>query len=199
MSFFSPATALGPLAFYLIWLGLVNLSLRPRVLSGVADSAALCLGISGLVIVGPLQILLPQNAMIRFGDHVWYPSLLLYLFGATWLLLLSRPRLIIYNIRNDVIYELLENIFTRNRWAVNRRGNILHVSEVGLEVEIVSFAKLKNVTLRPIRAEAPYAGWRALRKELSSELRKHHGGYNNVGVVMIFIGLVVGAIGCAYI
>ena len=99
MQFLSPLTALGPLSIYFIFLGLVNLSSKTRLLTGRQDFTALSLGISGLIVVGPMQLFLPQGAMIRFGSNAWYPLILLYLFCTMWLFLLNRPRLILYNLK----------------------------------------------------------------------------------------------------
>ena len=98
MQFLSPLTAFAPLGIYVFFLGIINLSAKTRVVTGRQDFIALSLGISGLMIVGPMQVLLPQAGMIRFGNNVWYPMVILYLFGTTWLLLLNRPRLILYNL-----------------------------------------------------------------------------------------------------
>ena len=52
--------ALGPLATYLMVLGVVNLSIRPFVTTGSRDTAALGLAISGLAIAGPMELFLPE-------------------------------------------------------------------------------------------------------------------------------------------
>ncbi len=52
--------AFGPLAVYLMLLGLINLSSRPLVTNGARDTAALGVGISGFIMVGPCELLLPQ-------------------------------------------------------------------------------------------------------------------------------------------
>ena len=106
MQFLSPLTALGPLSIYLIFLGLVNLSSKTRLLTGRQDFIALILGVSGLIVVGPMQLFLPQGAMIRFGNNAWYPLILLYLFCTMWLFLLNRPRLILYNLKKKDLFCL---------------------------------------------------------------------------------------------
>lgn len=199
MSFFSPATALIPLAIYLIYLGLVNLSPKPQIFTGTVDSAALSIGVSGLVVAGPMQLLLPHVAMVRFGDNVWYPMVLLYLFSVTWLLLLSRQRLIVYNIQTDVFQRLLETVIARNNWSAYQSENILRITEIGVDLEILSIKEMKNVTLRPGRSEQSSSGWQRLRKELSSVLEKQPSCHRGLGAMLLFFGLMVGSIGCAYL
>ena len=199
MSFFSLATALIPLAIYLIYLGLINLSSKPQIVTGTVDSVALSIGISGLVIVGPMQLLLPHAAMVRFGDNVWYPMVLLYLFGVMWLLLLNRPRLIVYNIQTDVFQRLLETIMAHNNWGAYQSENILRIPEIGVELEILSIKEMKNITLRPVRFEQSSRGWQRLRKELSIVLEKQPTCHRGLGAMLLFFGLMVGSIGCAYL
>ena len=198
MPFLSPVTALGPLGIYLVFLGVVNLSSKPRLLTGRQDFSALSLGISGLVIVGPMQVLLPETAMIRFGNNAWYPMVLLYLFCTTWLLLLSRPRLILYNLTKNEFLNLMENILSRNNWSVHWHGNVVQISEIGIQFEIISFTTTKNVALRATRFEQSLAGWRALRKTLLTELQTHQAGFNRFGSILILCGFAIALIGWAY-
>ncbi|MEI7903478.1 MAG: hypothetical protein WCK89_24835, partial [bacterium] len=51
--------AFGPVAIYAVLLGAINLLRRPFAVSGTRDAAALGLAVSGLVIVGPIELFLP--------------------------------------------------------------------------------------------------------------------------------------------
>ena len=198
MQFLSPLTALGPLSIYLIFLGLVNLSSKTRLLTGRQDFTALSLGVSGLIVVGPIQVFLPQGAMIRFGSNAWYPMILLYLFCTTWLLLLNRPQLILYNLKKKEFFCFVKNIVRRGKWTVHAHGNVMQIDELGIQFEIISFAAMKNITLRATRSEQSMAGWGVLRKALLTEFQTHHAGFNGVGVCFVACGLIVAAVGWAY-
>ena len=89
---FHLCVALGPVAVYLLLIGAVNLLRRPFVVSGTRDAAAMGLAVSGLVIVGPVELFFPIEAAIRFGSLVWL--LLVALYGLTLVLVLLtlRPR-----------------------------------------------------------------------------------------------------------
>jgi hypothetical protein len=68
--------AFGPVTIYLLLLGIVNLGRRPLLVSGVRDTAALALAISGLVIVGPIELFFPvrgrhQTRHVRLGFAAW--------------------------------------------------------------------------------------------------------------------------------
>ena len=198
MHFLSPLTALAPLGVYLFFLGIINLSSKTRVLTGRQDFIALSLGISGLIIVGPMQVLLPQAGMIRFGNSVWYPMAILYLFGTTWLLLLSRPRLILYNLGQDKFSELMESVVDREKWSVRWHGNILQINEIEIQFEILPSVSMKNITLRATHSEQSNAGWRILREVLRSELQSQHSKFNGFGFLLITCGLIIVVVGWAW-
>ena len=68
--------ALGPLAVYLLLLGLINLSSRPFLTTGARDCAALSVAISGFVVAGPLDHFFPETAAVAMGGYL-LPWLLL--------------------------------------------------------------------------------------------------------------------------
>ena len=63
--------ALGPLAMYLLVLGILNLSRRPFVTTGARDTAALGIGLSGLVLAGPMELFMPEQAAAKWPGTVW--------------------------------------------------------------------------------------------------------------------------------
>ena len=60
--------ALGPVAMYLLLLGAVNLSRRSLLVSGVRDAAALALAVSGMVVVGPMELFFPFESAVKLGS-----------------------------------------------------------------------------------------------------------------------------------
>ena len=109
--------ALSPLAAYVLLLGLINLSSRSLVTSGGRDLAALALGISGLVIVGPMELFFPEVAVERFGGYVWLMLLGLYGLLAVLLMLILRPRLVIYNMTVEQL-QAGYNRFTKDYYRM---------------------------------------------------------------------------------
>ncbi len=89
--------ALGPVAMYLLLLGAVNLSRRSLLVSGVRDAAALALAVSGLVVIGPMELFFPFESAIKLGAYVvgCLLALALYVMCVVLWLLLLRPRLVI--------------------------------------------------------------------------------------------------------
>ena len=102
--------ALGPLAAYFFLLGIVNWSRRPLLVSGFRETAALGLALSGFAVVGPMQLFMPEPAAVYFGSLVW--ALLLGLYGLMLILviLLSKPRLVIFNFRISQLRPILSEV-----------------------------------------------------------------------------------------
>ena len=163
--------AVGPVAIYLLLLGGINLSRRPHVISGTRDMAALSLAVAGLVMVGPGELFFPVAALIRFGAFVcWVLLCSLYLLGVVLLLLVSRPRLVIYNISTDelrpVLAEVVSKIDPDARWA----HDSLALPGLGVQLHIESLARLRNVSLVAAGPVQNYQGWRRLELALAAAL-----------------------------
>lgn len=105
---FATLVALLPLATYLLLLGAIRLIGRPLVTTGTRDGAALALAISGLVVVGPMQLFFPAAAASSLGWWVWMLLALLYFFGVTLLLFSFPQRIIIYGVRPADVLPPLE-------------------------------------------------------------------------------------------
>ena len=100
---FQICLALGPLALYLLILGLINARRRAVVVAGWRELLALGIALSGFVIVGPMQLFMPEHAAVRFGGLIWGLLVAFYaLCFALWILI-SRPRLVIYNVNGHAL------------------------------------------------------------------------------------------------
>ena len=126
------AIALGPLAVYVMLLGMINLSSRPLVTNGARDTAALGVGVSGFILMGPFELLLPQATEFHWRGLVWLLLLAFYVLGLTLVVLLLRPRLVVYNIPAERIRPLLANLAVEldpdARWA----GECLVLPQIGV-------------------------------------------------------------------
>jgi len=186
--------ALGPLAAYLLLVGLINLSRRPFVVSGARDAAALGVGVSGLVFVGPIELLLPQQAINNFAPHIWVVWLLLvglYALSITLAVLVSRPRLTIYNITVDalrpVLAEVIDSLDPQGRWA----GNSLSLPTLKVDLHVESTPAMHNVTLVAADDDQSYAGWRQLELALVARIRSTERSPNVWGAAMASAAVVM--------
>ena len=188
--------ALGPLAIYFLLLGAVNLSRRPLLVSGARDAAVLAMAISGLVIVGPVELFFPFEAAARFGPHVWLLLLALYAMCVVLVLLLLRPRLVIYNISVDelrpILADLVDRLDTEARWA----GDSLSLPGLGVQLYIDNFAALRCASLISAGGNQNHQGWRRLDTALSDTLSRedvvgHPRGLGLIGAGLLLVAVIV--------
>ena len=168
MDTFSACLALGPLAIYLLFLG--ALSRRPLVVSGTRETLSLGLALSGLAIVGPMQLFMPQEAATRFGPYVWMLLLCFYVLCLTLAIMLSRPRLVVYNISltqlQPVLEETARRLDAQSTWA----GKSLSMPSARVHLHLEDFSPLANVSLVATGDDQSIGNWRRLAAALRNQL-----------------------------
>jgi hypothetical protein len=183
--------ALGPLAVYFVLLGLINLSGRPFLTTGLRDTAALGVAISGFVVAGPMELFLPAAAASRFGPFVWLLLLAFYGLCLTLLVLLMRPRLVIYNVTTDQLRPILASVVAEldneARWA----GDSLVLPQLGVQLHVEPLANLRNVQLMACGPLQNYSGWRRLEETLAIALRSATSSRNPYGILLISLGALI--------
>jgi len=182
--------AVGPASMYLLLLGAVNLSRRPLLVSGGRDAAALGLAVSGLAVVGPIELFFPFEAWSKFGSIVWVLLLALYAMCVVLWILLSRPRLVIYNMTADKLRPILAEVVSaadaEARWA----GDSLAIPALGVQLYLDAFPALRSVTLASAGGRQSHAGWRRLEADLAAALRREESARNLRGLALLFAGLL---------
>jgi hypothetical protein len=164
--------ALVPLTAYLFLLGVIHLGRRPLVISGARDAAALAVAIAGLMIVGPLELFLIEEAAVLYGPLVWAMMVLGYVLLAMLAILVQRPRIVVYNISLEQLRPLLAEVVARlddqARWA----GESLTLPQLGIHVHLEYAATLHNVQLVSSGPDQNLAAWHVLEKQLAVAVRK---------------------------
>ena len=165
------AIAFVPLAAYCLVLGILNARRRPFLTTGGADLAAIGVALTGLVLVGPIELFRPEDATTEFGSYVLIFLLVLYWLGLWLTILLSRPRLIIYNISGEelrpVLAETARTIDPQARWA----GDSLALPTLQIQLHLETFEFMRHVTLAASGNNQNLAGWRILAGELNNRLQ----------------------------
>ncbi len=160
--------ALGPVAVYLLLLGMVHRSRRPLLTTGSRDFYLLGLAVSGLMVIGPLELMMPGGAS---SPLAWLLLLALYSMCLTLLILVVPPRLVIYNITAAQLRQALAAVITRlnleHRWA----GDSLALPGLGVQLNVARFPAMRNVALVATAAAQSHRGWMKLERALATELR----------------------------
>jgi hypothetical protein len=191
MDTFSACLAFGPLGIYLFLLGLVNLSRRPLVINGTRETLALGLALAGLMIVGPMQLFMPQEAAVRFGQLIWLLLIGFYALSVTLLILLSRPRLIVYNISPEELRLALDAAARRVDPDAAWTSTALSLPTSRVHLHIESFAPLGNIALLATGDDQSLAGWRRLEFALRDTLRETIVTPGAYGLWMFIVGAMM--------
>lgn len=188
---FRVCLALGPVAMYMLLLGTINLSRRPLLVSGLRDAAALAVAISGLVVIGPMELLFPVEAAVVYGSYIWLLLLALYVMCVLLWLLMLRPRLVIYNITADklrpILAEVVDRLDAEARWA----GDSLTLPTLGTQLYVDGSMALRCVSLVSAGGLQNHAGWRRLETALESALAREEVARNPRGISLIGVGLLL--------
>jgi hypothetical protein len=140
------------------------------VVSGGSDLSALGLSLTGLMFVGPIELLRPAAATAELGNYIWLVMLAFYWLLVLLIVLLARPRLVIYNIGPEELHGVLAATAARldpeARWA----GNHLSLPRLGVQLHLDSFDFMRNVSLVSSGGRQDIDGWRRLSRELAVSL-----------------------------
>ncbi len=188
---FRICVAVLPLSMYVMLLGIVNVLPRPLLTSGVRDMAALSVGVAGLFIIGPLELFMPEAAAARFGPYVWLLLMAAYGLSVTFLVLVSRPRLVIYNITPEQLRPVLSRVVMAfdadARWA----GDSLFLPQRGVQCHLESFSTMRHVSLVASGPRQDLQAWHRLEQQLAAALENVQGGVNPRGVSFCIVAAVV--------
>ena len=182
------AVALLPLALYLLWQGAKSLRLRPRWISGTANTLGVAWAMLGLCVVGPLPLLLPDHAIQRFNVLIWWMVLVLYILVTILIVLLSRPHAYVANITREVLKPLVADIVMRMDSRCAWAGDSASLPQLGLEFRIEPQPFFKTVQIQALGAHPNMAAWDQLQRELRAAIRPLRTGVNLWGWSLIFAG-----------
>ena len=183
--------AVAPLSVYLLLLGILNLRNRAFVTTGARDTAALAIGIIGLMLIGPMKLFFPEGAASRFGIMVWLMLIVFYGLCVSLTVLLMRARIVVYNITLDNLRPILTGVAMRldkkSRWT----GDSLYLPELKVHLHLEPVEWLKNIQLTAGGNSQSYEGWLTLERELEKALQKIPVEPSMAGIPMlIFSGVL---------
>ncbi len=177
--------AVAPLSVYLLMVGLINLSGWPFVTTGTRDTAALGIGIIGLVVAGPMELFFPEEAASQFGGKVWLLLIAFYGLCVSLIVLLLRSRIVVYNITGEqlkpILTQVAMQIDKKSRWV----GDSLLVPDIQVHLHLESVDWLRNVQLVAGGNRQSFEGWRLLEKELRLALRSSRVRPNLLGFLLL--------------
>jgi hypothetical protein len=185
---FQLCIAVGPLALYLLTLGVINARRRPTVLAGWRELVAIALGLSGFIVIGPMRLFMPEHAAVYFGGVIWLLLIAFYALCFTLSMLMSRPRLVVYNVRGEQLRPVLLSVARRYDPGAIWLGSSLSIPSLGVDMHLDDYAAMRNVALVATGESQNPAGWRLLERELRTALKQARSTPNPRAVSLLFAG-----------
>ena len=186
--------AMVPLAVYLLMLGLLNLRRTPFVTSGARDAAAVGIGISGLVVAGPMELFLPQAAASHYGAFVWLMMIAFYGMLVSLTVLLMRTRIVIYNITPEqlrpILSEVAKDFDNSARWSGD--GLFIPAKQVQLHLDVSQWSR--NIQLVASGSNQSYEGWKELEQRLKTATSAIQVGPNVFSFPLLVISSALAAV-----
>ena len=164
----APWIALMPLGCYLLGLAWAHLRRRPLAVSGVFDGVMLAVAVSGLAVVGPLALLVPVT-----GGSPWSWPVLAFLFAlcVAVCVLVSRPRMVVYNINVEqfrpLVAEVVSSLDPKARWA----GESAALPGRGFQLHIEGNGPLRTVSVVNVGERSSPEGWGEFTRRLRRAVR----------------------------
>lgn len=186
--------ALTPLALYFMLVGLMNMTGRPFLVTGVRDMTVLFLALFGLAAVGPMQLFFPVNASWSYGIGVWIFLTVIYVLLCTLFLILQRPSLNLYNVTmaefRPVFFNMVVELDPAARWA----GDSVFLPTLGIQLFMDSNPLLRSISLVSAGPNQNYGGWKTLQERLMENLRTQGKTFTpkyTVGIAFFLAGLLL--------
>ncbi len=183
-----------PLGVYLFLIGMLSLRRRPFVTTGARDAAAIGIAISGLMMAGPMELFFPESAAGRFGAYVWLLLIAFYALCVSLVVLLMRPRIIVYNLSPERLRPILADVAVRLDGKARWSGDSLLMPSLNIHFHLEGNSWTSNSQIVSIGNKQRFENWKKLETELKTEL-----GAMKSETVVFGVTLVAFAMGLAAI
>jgi len=193
---FAVLLALLPLISYLIVLSLIRLTGHVLVTTGGRDIAALAVAISGLVMVGPIELFFPHTAVPVFGAKVWIALGIFYALCTTLVALTSRPKLVVYGRTPADVYPALLAAAQSMDSAATGNSESLQVQLPTLKARLRADGQrfVDYAEIVAFESNLPTACWSRLLGHLRSQLVAKPAEVPRRGFAMLLTAVVLSAI-----
>jgi hypothetical protein len=138
-----------------------------------------------------MQLFMPQEAATRFGQYVWLLLAAFYVLCLILIIMLSRPRLVVYNIGPQELRLALDAAARRIDPEATWAGRNLSLPLARVHLHLESFPPLANVALLATGDDQSITGWRRLEVSLREVLRETPVAAGAHGFWMMLAGALV--------
>ena len=194
MNLFQIYIAFTPLALYFVLVGLMNMTGRPFLVTGLRDQIVLFLALFGLVAVGPMQLFFPVNASWSYGPWVWLLLIGIYASCCLLYLLFQRPSINLYNVTMTEFRPFISDLAVDCDPNARLAGDTVCMPTLGIQFYFDSNPVLRTISLISAGPNQDWGGWDRFRKSLMEGLKSQSQTFAPkyvVGISFLLLGLVM--------
>jgi hypothetical protein len=147
--------------------------------------------VAGLIIIGPMELFLPVDAIGNFRSFVWILLISFYVLCVTLFILVQRPRLVVYNVSADVVRPVLAEVAAALDPDVRWAGSSLALPRLQIELHLEAFPALRNISLVASHDQQNIEGWQRLERALTQALSRLEVPRNPSGALLIASSLAL--------
>ncbi len=133
----------------------------------------LAFGLSGFVLIGPGQLIMPIGALVDKGIFAWILLFFLYLLLVCFFSSFLRPRIILYNTYPEQLRSLIADMAFQNELEINWLGDTLDIPALGVHLTMESWPLLKHVSLVASGKQGQPGGWAQFEKLLRKAVQAY--------------------------
>ncbi len=189
--FFYFVLAFGPLALYVVVIGLMHLSRRMMVVTGERDVAALALALCGLFLVGPVELFFPSPAMVRFGLGVWFAILALYSLTVLLIILNLRPQFVVYGGTHDAVLEGLFKVAQELDPETTQHDDMIHLPGLAMHLRVDANHSNTATRVSLTSNRISVTTWYQLQRNLQATLRGQRAASHFHGAALMLLGTLI--------
>ncbi len=182
-----------PLAAYLTLFGTLRLLGRPIVMTGARDIVAIAIAVSGLIVVGPVELFFPEATAALIGIRIWL--VLAFLYGLIVLLIVisSRPRLVVYGMTaNDLLPHLVKAAGRLDAAAqLDSSGGTISLPSLGIHLRVDSHRGTDISEVFAYETGVLPSFWRHLRTSLLIEVAQEPKTLPRRGSMVFTSGIII--------
>lgn len=189
---YAATIAFAPLIVYLLALSIIRIGGFVWVTTGARDLAAVIFAISGLIVIGPLELFFPNTTAALLGPWVWAPLLLLYFLIACLVVLNSRPKLVVYGRTLEEVYPaMVRAACALDASAIENAEQLqLHLPALSAHLRLDLARGNDCSSVVAFEQTLPVVFWRQFAKQLRTELRGTSPPFPRRGWAMLIIATI---------
>lgn len=161
-----------PFALYFLALAWLHSRSRPTLITSRRDFVAASVAVSGVLFVGPLQVLPGVSAWTTWGVGVWGLLIVFYVLIVALVSARLRPRFVVYNTTMETLRRALTTIAVEFDEDARWSGDAMNMPGLGVQFYLDDSPRGRVTTVVSIGRDISPSGWKRLRKALDKELEQ---------------------------